>query len=393
MEPTDPSGRLTEELSDCRSESSHSESQLRSYHDYDARMKELNLSIDRTGKDQVPNDMRELPLRLDEFSADNSITLKKDFYSGSTEMSYSLDRASDADDTMDVGSVCKRSGSTKELFFNIRKNGHGGLSTLDRSKIGFQRDRDAKDFALLKSYGLDRMKDFNLSLDRMRDSHMNGLTLERLRGGCSGILEHPAGLENSEFANLQVQPRAELEAMALEHMRRSHLIGAELSVQNLSTQISHSHSITQMQHSQQQQQHQGKSFTIDAILGLRRENQREKRVQQQQCRKNQNANPTTKNSTSVSVSKLKRVRTIFTAQQLARLEGEFARQQYMVGPQRLSLAYDLRLTEAQVKVWFQNRRIKWRKVHHEQQSQRVHEFHRSLGTSLEQEDSNETDKW
>lgn len=106
---------------------------------------------------------------------------------------------------------------------------------------------------------------------------------------------------------------------------------------------------------------------------------------------------TTKNSSSSSGSggggKVKRVRTIFTAEQLERLEGEFARQQYMVGPERLYLAHALRLTEAQVKVWFQNRRIKWRKLHHEQQSQRVHEFQRTLNTSLEHEDSNETDKW
>ncbi|KAH9362933.1 homeobox protein Hmx-like [Haemaphysalis longicornis] len=59
----------------------------------------------------------------------------------------------------------------------------------------------------------------------------------------------------------------------------------------------------------------------------------------------------------------KRVRTIFTADQLERLEAEFERQQYMVGPERLYLAAALRLTEAQVKVWFQNRRIKWRKQH------------------------------
>lgn len=90
---------------------------------------------------------------------------------------------------------------------------------------------------------------------------------------------------------------------------------------------------------------------------------------------------------------MKRVRTIFTAEQLERLEGEFARQQYMVGPERLYLAHALRLTEAQVKVWFQNRRIKWRKLHHEQQSQRVHEFQRTLNSTLEHEDSNETDKW
>lgn len=49
--------------------------------------------------------------------------------------------------------------------------------------------------------------------------------------------------------------------------------------------------------------------------------------------------------------KNKRVRTIFTPEQLERLEAEFERQQYMVGPERLYLAHTLQLTEAQVKVW------------------------------------------
>ncbi|XP_059674186.1 homeobox protein notochord-like [Gavia stellata] len=69
--------------------------------------------------------------------------------------------------------------------------------------------------------------------------------------------------------------------------------------------------------------------------------------------------------------KAKRVRTIFTSDQLARLEKEFARQQYMVGTERCLLASSLRLTEDQVKVWFQNRRIKWRKQSLEQQQAKL----------------------
>ncbi|OXA52838.1 Homeobox protein not2 [Folsomia candida] len=46
-------------------------------------------------------------------------------------------------------------------------------------------------------------------------------------------------------------------------------------------------------------------------------------------------------------TKSKRVRTIFTPEQLERLESEFERQQYMVGPERLYLASTLYLTEAQ----------------------------------------------
>jgi hypothetical protein len=56
---------------------------------------------------------------------------------------------------------------------------------------------------------------------------------------------------------------------------------------------------------------------------------------------------------SISQGKSKRVRTIFTPEQLEKLEVEFERQQYMVGPERLYLASALNLSEAQVKVWFQ----------------------------------------
>ncbi|XP_036372360.1 homeobox protein notochord [Megalops cyprinoides] len=69
--------------------------------------------------------------------------------------------------------------------------------------------------------------------------------------------------------------------------------------------------------------------------------------------------------------KSKRMRTSFTNEQLSRLEKEFARQQYMVGSERFVLATALHLTEAQVKVWFQNRRIKWRKQSLEQQQAKL----------------------
>lgn len=83
------------------------------------------------------------------------------------------------------------------------------------------------------------------------------------------------------------------------------------------------------------------------------------------------------NCSKKSTLKNKRVRTIFTPEQLERLETEFERQQYMVGPERLYLAHTLQLTEAQVKVWFQNRRIKWRKNHLELTQQRLAIFRQS----------------
>ena len=45
----------------------------------------------------------------------------------------------------------------------------------------------------------------------------------------------------------------------------------------------------------------------------------------------------------------KRARTIFTAEQLDKMEQEFHKQQYVVGHERMYLANALNLTEAQVK--------------------------------------------
>jgi hypothetical protein len=57
---------------------------------------------------------------------------------------------------------------------------------------------------------------------------------------------------------------------------------------------------------------------------------------------------------SINISKSKpqskRIRTIFTTEQIEKLEAEFNKQQYMVGNERLYLATSLHLTEAQVKV-------------------------------------------
>ncbi|XP_053316260.1 homeobox protein not2-like [Spea bombifrons] len=69
--------------------------------------------------------------------------------------------------------------------------------------------------------------------------------------------------------------------------------------------------------------------------------------------------------------KMKRVRTVFTQEQQERLEKEFLKQQYMVGTERVDLASTLSLSETQVKVWFQNRRIKWRKQSQKQKKAKL----------------------
>ncbi|EDO37100.1 predicted protein, partial [Nematostella vectensis] len=57
----------------------------------------------------------------------------------------------------------------------------------------------------------------------------------------------------------------------------------------------------------------------------------------------------------------KRSRTSFTPAQLDRLEDEFRVDMYVVGLKRMKLANDLNLSERQVKVWFQNRRMKYKR--------------------------------
>ncbi|KAL1396270.1 hypothetical protein pipiens_010645 [Culex pipiens pipiens] len=54
----------------------------------------------------------------------------------------------------------------------------------------------------------------------------------------------------------------------------------------------------------------------------------------------------------------KRSRAAFSHAQVFELERRFAQQRYLSGPERAELAKSLRLTETQVKIWFQNRRYK-----------------------------------
>lgn len=286
MNVNDPSVHsVAEDLSD-RSNSSNSESQLHAFQEY-GKIKELNLSMNRP-KDLSPNKTKDFSFNLDgsrqygitvgSLTADRptkDLDRPKDFDFQSEKIkdvsNYSLDRSEDTDASLDANPQNRPKDKDVIFSFDGIKEAHFPREIRDtRTKnIHFPLDKN-KDFSnYQKTYNhpLDRIKEFNFGLDRRQDSQIGGVALERLRGG--------SFLEPADYRNPQVQPRDEFEVLAMERMRRSHILTSDIVTRNLPPHLPHPHSITEMQHSQQQQQQQGKSFTIDSILGLRN-NQREK---------------------------------------------------------------------------------------------------------------------
>ncbi|XP_013403758.1 homeobox protein HMX3 [Lingula anatina] len=91
----------------------------------------------------------------------------------------------------------------------------------------------------------------------------------------------------------------------------------------------------------------------------------------------------------------KKTRTVFSRSQVFQLESTFDMKRYLSSSERAGLAASLHLTETQVKIWFQNRRNKWKRqlaaeleaanmAHHAQRLVRVpilyHENAHSHGT-------------
>ncbi|GMR61683.1 hypothetical protein PMAYCL1PPCAC_31878, partial [Pristionchus mayeri] len=77
-------------------------------------------------------------------------------------------------------------------------------------------------------------------------------------------------------------------------------------------------------------------------------------------------------------NKKKKTRTVFSRYQVSQLENTFEMKRYLSSNERSALANKLTLTETQVKIWFQNRRNKFKRQATVEESATMHMQRSSL---------------
>ncbi|CAM1308100.1 Uncharacterised protein g4763 [Pycnogonum litorale] len=75
----------------------------------------------------------------------------------------------------------------------------------------------------------------------------------------------------------------------------------------------------------------------------------------------------------------KRPRTAFTSLQIKTLETEFENNKYLSVTKRIQLSKSLKLTETQIKIWFQNRRTKWKRRYTNDVELMAQQYYSSIG--------------
>ncbi|XP_073971950.1 homeobox protein HMX3-like [Rhodnius prolixus] len=77
----------------------------------------------------------------------------------------------------------------------------------------------------------------------------------------------------------------------------------------------------------------------------------------------------------------KRPRTAFTSAQIKALEAEFEANKYLSVAKRGQLSRSLKLTETQIKIWFQNRRTKWKRKYTNDLELLAQQYYSNLGVA------------